>query len=318
MSKHIHMAVIIIVPFLISCFCSGGESKWETPPTYQGTIVAVNRHTELYKVAADSVEELPDFGIIRSVAISCKGPADALMMVGKSYIDTATSRIQSGSPLFKYRPMDDDLMLVEALNDSSYVCRMIDYAPQWNSYLFVGCYASQPGVFILDSSFALIQNCNDIVFADSDSLWGDLTDIRRRAYVKAYFLTPRQLLVSNYYETIVVDLDSGTSKRIGQRMHLVAISHDRTRFVDYTIVSESPQRHRLTVRDALTGQRIDYIDDLPWPGHCCFSPDDKVLAFTQIEGFKDIARIWMYDLDEHKLYRSEVTPPRGSSLAWIE
>jgi hypothetical protein len=208
-------------------------------------------------------------------------------------------------PLFFHTPLDSTLEMIKSSETKGRKCISLDYLEEENIYIYSGKYDNKFAVLLMDTTFNVISDLTSPLA----SLFTKWTSPQVR------FVDTEHFLADNGQHTYLVSRKSKELKLLSPG-YVCGLSHDHRYVVlqskgIYKILDLKTSQEKIIERDSRACEAT-------------FSPDDKYIAFLiRISRFpSDYKRLYIYDIDNDEIYKTEVTPSMkgiiAKSLLWID
>lgn len=214
-------------------------------------------------------------------------------------VKNATRRIIPG-PLFYHDRESEEIALLDEMLKYSYACNSLDYIPDTKQYLFSGRINRKRGIYFMDTLFNITGDVFPMLdFGEND---GGLT------YV--FFQDTNTIIIDRRGIIYIADVSDGKLKILDHGT-IIGVSLDRQK-----LMVSIPQEE-FYILETSTGDKT-IIEENSIVTASTISPDGRYLAYTKLETYPfGPFRLYLYDMDREKSYRTEITDYGISSMIWL-
>lgn len=204
-------------------------------------------------------------------------------------------------PLYFYEWGANEYYFIEEMQKYKYNCRGLDYCTETSQYLFSGHLDKKSGLYLMDTLF----NVTDNILPKLD--FGE----HPIGVFFSYYLDSTTIIIKAYRTIFIVDIQDYTLRKITQGT-ILAVSHDRKQ------IAIRSREEDYYIYDVTTGGKT-FIEHSPHIFESAFSPDGKFLAYQMSDKYVMYGptRIYLYDIEKEKSYRTEITDRSIFTLMWL-
>ncbi len=275
------LMVIVLVSFVASC-----KEDTQSGLRLSGRLVgSTAKGMVVLELGSGEISQYPIRRAYDGVEVLCQGPNGLVLAKSGNVVLGGPTKGDSytGATLFQFDPRTGTLERLELPNiPAHFISTTLDFDPVANRYLFIGRYDSLEGIFVLDSTFAILKNLGQSFLGATEYPdWGT-----------AYFV-PEGFVFTHDDKVKILNTVAGDVSAVpGERLY--QINRERNRL----IVDSHDDNHLLV---DLTDMSTRQITANPNAVSFAFSPDSKYLAFATWEGFPEKSMINFYDLEQGKI-----------------
>ncbi len=226
-----------------------------------------------------------------------------LRRIGK--LEPKYDHIYTTTPLFYTSSCDSTNHMIESLNNQGFYCVSMDYSIDSKEYAFSGKYDDDWGIKILDTLFNVSHDVSKLLEKD----------VKFSRHAKVRYIYDNRIVVSirnDIYEdeTYIVDIDKGIVDTIISGYFCGVSNND-----SIIVIGDENNKCRLLWLDNLSEI---YVDGLKHSSKFVFSPDDKQVAYFEVEtqeGIQQwISRLYVYDIETRETLKTNFRFGESSSF----